>query len=528
MVTQAVRRIATYERVSSEDQRERETIRTQTDELARQLQTDPGVELVARYVDDGVSGTIPFSQRSAGSRLLGDAALGRFDEVWVYKIDRLGRDDVDPLVVWHQLQALGVTVYSITEGRIDPFMYAIRVAVAAQERRTFLDRSSAGMNRAAREGRYTGGIVPLGYAAVGKRPDARLIPSDKLMWGDLSESGVVRRIYHHLVFDRWSCRRIAHEFNSLGMPTAYQKDGRGVRGERTQGKWRPGRIRNLVTNPIYRGELQYGRRTSLPGGREVISAPVPRLVSDEVWYAAQETLALHRIMPKNAKRVYPLRSLIRCGSCGLRYSGTGGAKAWYRCNGQMVERGPIEGKCTSKSIKGAFLEPLVYNDILGWLRRPGELLKELQPEVDGREEAAVAVAESVTLRSALAELDAQRDRALDAYIRGRLPKEKLDEVLDRIAADNAEVARRLETLRSQEKDDDLGQQIGEDLLESLQRRTYDGLSDEEQQEVVRLLVGRIVVHTEILDDGKKRATIVIDYRFPTVAPTCTGMDSWPT
>src|SRR2546422_4577593 len=158
MVTQAVRRIATYERVSSEDQRERETIRTQTDELARQLEADPGVELVARYVDDGVSGTIPFSERQAGSRLLSDAALGLFDEVWVYKIDRLGRDDVDPLVVWRQLEALGVGVYSITEGRIDPFMYAVRVAVSAQERRTFLDRSSAGMNRAAREGRDTGGI----------------------------------------------------------------------------------------------------------------------------------------------------------------------------------------------------------------------------------------------------------------------------------------------------------------------------------------------------------------------------------
>ncbi|TMG06866.1 MAG: hypothetical protein E6I02_07195, partial [Chloroflexi bacterium] len=129
-------------------------------------------------------------------------------------------------------------------------------------------------------------------------------------------------------------------------------------------------------------------------------------------------------MPKNAKRIYLLRSVIRCGTCGLTYSGAN--KAWYRCNGQLVERGPIEGKCTSKSIKGDFLEPLIWNDIEVWLRKPGELLEELQAEIGGIATEAVAEAEAVTLGSAIAELDAQRDRALDAYIRGRLPKENLD------------------------------------------------------------------------------------------------------
>ena len=212
-------------------------------------------------------------------------------------------------------------------------------------------------------------------------------------------------------------------------------------------------------------------------------------------------------MPKNARRIYLLRSVIRCGTCGLTYCGAN--KAWYRCNGQLVERGPIEGKCSSKSIKGDFLEPLVWKDIEAWLRSPGQLLQELQAEVDGTAREAVAEAEAVTLRSAIAELDAQRDRALDAYIRGRLPKENLDEVLDRIAADHAEVERRLEAFQSQEKDDDLGQQLEEDLLEGLQRRMNEGLSDMERQEIVRLLVGRIVVNTEVLPNGRKHATIAI-------------------
>ena len=163
MSTQAVRRIAPYYRVSSEEQREKQTIKTQIEEVMRRIEFDSGVELVDQYVDDGVSGTIAMFDRPHGRRLLEDAGQKRFDEVWVYKIDRLGRDGVDPLVVWRDLEKLGVKVYSVTENVSDPFVYALFVAMAAQERRNLLARSRDGMNRAAREGRYTGGIVPLGY-----------------------------------------------------------------------------------------------------------------------------------------------------------------------------------------------------------------------------------------------------------------------------------------------------------------------------------------------------------------------------
>ena len=115
----AVRRVATYERVSSEDQRERETIKTQTDEIARHLASQPGLDLVERYVDDGVSGTIPLAERPDGRRLLTDATAGLFEEIWVYKVDRLGRDAVDLLVVRRRLDALGIALVSVVEGQPD-------------------------------------------------------------------------------------------------------------------------------------------------------------------------------------------------------------------------------------------------------------------------------------------------------------------------------------------------------------------------------------------------------------------------
>ena len=80
------------------------------------------------------------------------------------------------------------------------------------------------------------------------------------MWSKTSPPPTLfRRIYHHLAVDGWTCPRIASAFNSLGIPTSYCRDGRGVRGRRTQGLWRSGHIRNLVVNPVYKGILQYGR-----------------------------------------------------------------------------------------------------------------------------------------------------------------------------------------------------------------------------------------------------------------------------
>jgi predicted site-specific integrase-resolvase len=61
------RRIAIYERVSSADQRERETIKTQTDALDARLAAEPGIEIVARFADDGWSGMKPLAQRKVAA-----------------------------------------------------------------------------------------------------------------------------------------------------------------------------------------------------------------------------------------------------------------------------------------------------------------------------------------------------------------------------------------------------------------------------------------------------------------------------
>lgn len=517
MTSERRRRVATYERVSSEDQRERETIKTQTEALARELDRRSDVELVGRYVDDGVSGTVPMRERPAGRRLLDDAAAGSFEELWVYDSTRLARNTADATRIRDMLEDCGVAV--CWDGRVvDPFVYDVHAALAAEERRRFRRRSIDGMNRAASEGRYVGGIVPYGYRVQGTKETARLVPDDRHVWADWTAAAVVRHMYQRLAVDRWSCIRIAEELNALGIPPAYVQADRGIRGKRTAGVWRGSRIRNLVVNTTYRGEYQYGKRSSRK--RDIIVARVPRLVSDEEWNAAQETLKANRLAPDGKKRTYLLRSVVMCGLCGLNYVGTHSRDTWYRCGGQIAQRGKFEGRCPSKSVKGDHLEPIVWSDIEDWLRNPGALLEELHGESRDDEAAAVREASRMTLQAALDGLDDRRERRLAQHERGHISDAELDAALDEIAAERGAVITRLSDLDpSQEQEAPMPL----DLIQELRTRIDGGLSEEHRQEIVRHLVSRITIQTEVQADGKKSARAIVEYRFPNHGGTeCSG------
>ena len=522
LVSDPIRHIATYARVSSDEQRDRHTVLNQRSALSRRLGSEPGVVVFKHYEDDGVSGTIPLEDRPAGGALARDARAGRFSQIWVVRADRLGRDAFELLRIWRVFESIGVVLRATDENIDDPFYFDIHAVIAANERRKFLERSAEGMNRAASEGRYTGGIVPLGYRVSGDRGSRRLVPDDSPMWAGLSAADVVRRIYDHLASDGWSCMRIATEFNSLGVPTSYRRDGRGVRGKRTQGLWRSGHIRNLVVNPVYKGVLQYGRRSSRPNGREVISASVPPLVSDDVWNAAISTLKRNRAMPRNSCHFYLLRSLIRCAVCGLAFCGTWARnKPRYRCNGSMAHRGPLQGKCIGASIKGERLEDVVWSDVSRFLTDPDELTDELLAESSDAGAQAVAQAERASLLDARNSAQNRRRRAIDLYTRAKLS----DTEFDAVAAD---VERELKTLDDRladlEPDQDVADDdVSEDVLADIRERLRHDLSEAERQEIVKLLVRRITVHTTLPDSGRKQVQVVIDYRFPPVVQTRTDI-----
>ena len=533
----AGRLAAIYARVSSEEQRENQTIKTQIEAAKRWVEfqklVEHPIDITEFYLDDGVSGTIALADRPAGKRLLDDAVHGKFALVLVYKIDRLGRDPRDILNATHRLDQLGVAVKSLTE-EFDlstpsgKFMFNVFAAAAGFARDSQLERMNEAKNHWAREGAWLGGVVPYGYSVVGKKKEARLVISDTPVPGlQLSEADVVRMIYRLLAEEGWSCDKIAEHVNALGVPTSYtilqrkvrRKSPEGTTATRSAGVWMYGRIRNLVVNPVYKGEHHYGRRTTKV--REVIVRAVPAIVDADLWDRARQGLRRNMLMAtRNAKRQYLLRGLITCGVCGLSFGGTRGAPthAYYACNGTRPPRSRVHGKCPSKFIPAGQLEETIWQDILGFLHDPGPVLAQLAAQLQSRHVQTQDLEhERLTAALALSHKDAEKEQILTLYRRGRITGDDLERQLDTIAAEAAELQGRLSTLDTTLQ----GQEAiatrlhdAQHLLGTLRARLKADFTWDEKRELVEMLVLGIRV------DGPGQITVT--YAFDDRVATCTS------
>jgi site-specific DNA recombinase len=517
-----------YVRVSTEEQRERQTIETQR-QFAQQYCELHKIHVVEVYSDDGVTGTLPLSQRPAGRRLLQDARAGKFDTLFFYKLDRLGRDPRMTLNAVNELESFGIKVKSMTEpfdtsdatGR---FLLTILSGVAGLERETFLERSRAGTERLARDGAWLGGIVPFGYRVEGKKREARLIISQEPLPGvPMSEADVIRMIYHLSANEGWSCLTIAKRLGVLGVPPSYARDGRKVlrakRKQATAGVWWPGRIRNIISSTTYRGLHCYGRRSTKH--RDLIERQVPAIVDEKTWGRAQKTLLRNRIQAvRNTRRQYLLRGLVECGQCGLNYIGSSdhGQRVFYKCNGKHQPRG-IYGKrgqlCPSKGISGE-IEDVVWADIEEFLRDPGQVLETLSQNADGLEGSEKALRREVGLvERQLAEKSAERDRILTLYRRGTIGDELLDRQMAEIERERRELKEALDEARQRltgVQDATSHLDSADTLLRELNRRLDDPLTWELKREIVETLVEGIRVDTTE-EGGRREAIVHVTYRF---------------
>jgi site-specific DNA recombinase len=538
--------VAIYARVSTEEQRERQSINTQLEQGQRFCEYQK-LQVYRIFADNGVSGTVPLDRRPEGSQILAEARRGRFDQLLVYKLDRLGRDVLLILNAVAELEKLGVRVRSMTEefdtssatGRL---MLTLLSGFASHEREVIRERSVAGTNRVAELGAWMGGIVPYGYRKVGVKRDARLAISDEIIPDtELSEADVIRLIYRLAAVERRSCFYIADRLSELRVPPAYQRDDRlllrGKRKQRTSGIWRPSRVRNMIANPTYKGLHQFGKRTSHKG-RQLISRTVPAIVDEKTWDKAQANLRAHQLYSRrNATHEYLLRGLIKCACCGLNFSAVtnlrrdGKREHYYRCNGKQVARGlyGLTGKrCPSKGVRGMNLEAIVWQDVEDFLRSPGMVIKHLQARLRGEaSDVGKNRARLDRLQGLLAAKTDERNKVVGLYRKGRLNESELDQQLLDIDREAEGLADQIEELVRKLGGADSNQvalESTEALLTRLRERLDESLSFEQKRQLVELLVGGIRIET-IRGGPKPENIVTVTYRFPSVTGNCTDTDS---
>jgi DNA invertase Pin-like site-specific DNA recombinase len=231
----ATERVALLMRVSSEEQRERETIEIQRqflDEYCRLYELD----VVAVYEDDGTSGTIPLHERPEGKRLLGDARVGKFQTVLVKKLDRLVRTLLVIVDAHDRLQQAGVSLRSATEpidtstpsGRL---IFQMLASFAEYDRENIAERTRGGLRRAWSRGKHMG-TIPYGYD-ITEDGSFVVVPE---------EAKIVRETFEPIrPTHRTNPERLFARCSALHVERYYEKDGYCAR------------IMSFVVGPEHRG-----------------------------------------------------------------------------------------------------------------------------------------------------------------------------------------------------------------------------------------------------------------------------------
>lgn len=512
----SMKRSAMYLRVSTGEQKEKQSIRLQRTVGERYIR-DHAMPRIEWYCDDGISGTVPLVQRPEGARLLADIRANTIDTVFVYKLDRLGRDPWLLLQALHDFEAHGVQLQSLTEpfdttlptGR---FLVTVLGAFAGFERETIVQRAIEGTNRLAQAGSWLGGIVPYGYRVEHNGQRRLLVKAEAPIPGcSLSEAEVVRRLYQLTIEQEYSCTALAEDLNALGIPSgsvlAEDEQACGKRLRKTAQRWMPGRIRNLLTSPTYKGIHLYGRRSSQK--REVIVRQVPALVSPDCWEHAQQVLARHRrYLPtkRASRRPYLLRGLITCGLCQLTYSGTSKLassqqeRASYVCNGASHLRGRYGAQgqhCPSARVDTLMLETLVWHDIDTFFRHPGEALAHVRTLLTDQQGSLTRLQDTREQTClALAQQQREKDQIIQLFRTRRISESTLDRQLDSIEQEE-------EALQQAEH------RCADNDLTLLAQRLAQPLDWTARRELVTTLVERIRVDTIASASGQKTARITI-------------------
>lgn len=522
---------AIYVRVSTEDQAEKGTIENQI-EFARKYCDLHRLEIFKFYKDDGFSGTIPLLNRPAAAEMMEDAKNGLFNVLLVYKLDRLGRSARVTLNSIYDLEAMDIQIKSMTEpfdttspsGR---FMITMLAGVADLERETILERMWHGANRAAREGRWLGGIVPYGYYVDENK---YLKISETLLPNcSFSEADVIRLIYK-MSAEGNSTVKIADYLNSLRIPPSYTKDNRtikkGKRKTNTAGIWRPGRIQNMLKNKTYMGTHQYGKRATVE--RELIEREVPAIVSKDLFNASMETMKRLKFETGNKKHEYLLSGLIKCGLCKSNYIGThygkyinsNREKKYYQCYGKSYYAGTQVGKCKAKNIVVDDLDSFVWNDCINFINNPGKAIEKLKEKKSTLEKNSLSISSEIeNLKKEISNKESEKQSILDLFRKGMINSVDVEKQLSSIKEETTRLSGYLYDLEKKLNIEEVSKAKQDSIfaLLSTLKGKIKNPSYEDKKEIVNLLVSSIVIETDVGDNPfKSTANIVINYSFGNV------------
>ena len=509
-----MRMAAIYARVSSEQQREENTIASQTASLIEFAQSHD-LEVPKEWVfeDEGYSGAT--LERPGLERVRDLAAEGQIQIVLAYSPDRLSRKYAYQILLMEEFARHGVETRFVKspqgDSAEDQLLVQFQGMIAEYERAQILERSRRGKRHRAQSGEVSVlSNAPYGYRYIRKTDEA---PAAYVV--DEGEARVVRRVYEMYTVEGRSIGEITRRINAEGIPT-----------RKASARWERSTVWAVLRNSTYRGAACFGKtrisartRVMRPQRRrgvttpsttagherpreEWIEIPVPALVTEESFARAQELLQQNKIRSRR-RTIAPsvVQGLVSCAKCGYAFSRTSTQTSarkihYYKCIGSDSWRklgGPV---CDNgRFVRQELLDQIVWAEVIRLLEEPALIQQELDRRLVAARASDPTRKREQSLQRELTHVGKGIERLLNAYQEELLSIEQLRERMPVLRQRQQTLRAELQAIADQTNDRAAFLRLAETLTAFLARlrSAAETLSVIERQRIVRLLVKDVLL-----------------------------------
>jgi len=501
---------AIYARVSSQRQKEGDTIKSQLDSILSYAETEGYfVHKNWIFLDDGVSGAS--LQRPALDELRDMIRVENIDYLLVYSTDRLARNYSHQLILLEEFKKNRVEVCFLKNPPVGDTPESIMLnhfqgIFAEYERALILDRSRRGKVYKAKQGNPVClPSVAYGYKRIRIGNEVSI---------QICENGasVVKEIFRLYIYEKKTITEIARILTHAGVKTATNRP-----------KWIKSSIRHMLKNTAYTGTAYFGKTEASKGvgdrirhyrsgkslqpkyARAVLSEekwmpiPMPAIICESDFEQAQIQLKANReLASRNTKEPSLLQGLVFCGECGnpfykrnRKYKEHSRSFYYCRSHGDSNLK-----KCSNGWAYQQELDDLVYNETVKLLQNPVLVRAELSRRSMNSSNQENYERQELSNKKELSRINIERDRLLDAYQSGLIDLEELRKRHQESDKRRSAVEKEMKRIQAVKFDADNFNDLEKGLDNALKtmKLSAGNLDLKEKQNIVRLLIDKVVIY----------------------------------
>ncbi|MHB9141877.1 MAG: recombinase family protein, partial [Paludibacter sp.] len=374
-----------------------------------------------------ISGFKNEKERPLMNQLLSDVDAGLINEIWVNDVTRLSRDAINMQVIVKHCQEKGVNIYFDEQnlntldntGKAD-FTTTLLINILGQfaeaNAKNFKNKGKQGKITKSKQGRYCGGLLPMGYMVEPNSKTKEIIVNE-------SEAEIVNYIFNNYVNNGKSLLQIANDLNNLKVTDKKYNNKFLTHNLAQNALWRGSTIRHILKCKWYALGIGFF------GGEEYPIKEELKFIDLDIYNKAQGKLISNVNNKKPHKHIYILNNLMYC-DCGARmYGKVNGEKQTYLCGTTIKRESDKNFSCKiGKQIQIEQIENAV------WLLIKNKL-PEFQIEVESKSNKEVETTEFILKNNQLIDsikknsienLKKQRQRTIDTFNKFGGDSAKLD------------------------------------------------------------------------------------------------------